>query len=110
VFGPDEDETMFDDEDITDFFLAGGGSVLRATGLALLAIGSSEAIISKIIRTQDLQTNGAALANSFNERAKTLFEQADAEDSRANAEFFEIIDYGEGWQYDRPELTELRWP
>lgn len=106
IFGAAGDEYMFTDEDIEDFFTAGGGSVLRAAAHANQAIATSEALISKQIRTQDLQTNGAAVANSLLERARQLFQQADQEDARANAEFFEIIDYGEGWSRERPELTE----
>lgn len=101
-------ETMFTDEEIGDFFTAGKNSITRAVAHAVSAIGSSEAIISKIIRTQDLQTNGATLANSFYARAKDLFDQAEIEDAALNSEFFEIIDYRQGWAADRPELTELR--
>ena len=109
VFGPSENETMFSDDELQDFFTLGSSSTLRAIAHASMAIGSSEALISKIIRTQDLQTNGAQLAESFYKRADRLFDQADKEDEKLNSEFFEIIDYRQGWRTDRPELTEFEW-
>lgn len=97
-------DTMFTDTEIGYYYLAGSGNMLRAAGLACMAIGSSEAIISKIIRTQDLQTNGATLQDSFTNKAKVLFARADKEDDLADSSYFQIIDFG--WAGDRPELTE----
>lgn len=110
VFGTSENETMFSDADIADFLLAGRGSVLRAAGLANFAIATSEALISKKIKTQDLQTDGPATADALIKKGQALMAAAAAEDAGANADFFEIIDYGEGWNYERPELTEYGYP
>lgn len=106
VFGPNDDEYLFDDTQIGNFLIAGGGNILRAAALACMAVGSSEAIISKIIRTQDLQTNGAQLQDSFTNKAKVLFARADTEDASSGSDYFEIINYREGWGPVRPELTE----
>lgn len=106
VFGENDNETMFSNQDLGDYFTAGRGSTLRAAGFAKLAIGTSEALISKVIRTQDLQTNGATLADSFVKQANALFDQADKEDMSAALDFFEIVDYRQGWYAERPELTE----
>jgi len=108
VFGVGEDETLFSDDDIADFISAGGNSVLRAAGLACLAIGTSEALISKKIRTQDLQTDGPAVADAMQKKAALLFKRADDEASAIDASYFDIIDFGEGWG-DTPELTEWTW-
>lgn len=105
IFGNDEDEYMFDDQQIGNFLLA-GGNVLRAAALACMAVGSSEAIISKVIRTQDLQTNGATLQESFTNKAKVLFARADAEELKLGIDSFLIVDYREGWGPARIELTE----
>jgi hypothetical protein len=105
VFGESEDETLFDDSEISDFVLAGGGSVLRAAGLACLAIATSEALISKKIRTQDLQTDGPAVADAMAKKASILFARADKEDANLASDYFQIINFGEGWG-TWPELTE----
>ena len=106
VFGDNGDQYIFEDDQIDNFLIAGGGNVLRAAALASMAVGSSEAIISKIIRTQDLQTNGAQLQESFTNKAKVLFARADAEDAKEGLDYFEIIDYREGWRTYPTELTE----
>lgn len=106
VFGPGEDETLFSDTEIDAFFVAGRNSVLRAAGLANLAIATSEALISKKIRTQDLQTDGAAVADALIKKSKALFDLADQADAASAIEYFDIINFGEGWSTYPPELTE----
>lgn len=107
VFGDAENEYMFSDDEINAFLIAGSGSTLRAAGLANYAIATSEAIISKVIRTQDLQTNGAAVANALILKANALMARADRIDSTTDAGYFNIIDFGEGWSTERAELTEF---
>lgn len=109
VFGDAGDETMFSDTEINAFITAAGGNLLRAAGLANLAIATSEALISKKIRTQDLQTDGAAVADALIKKAKALFDLADQQDSVANNEYFDIINFREGWMEFPPELTEWNW-
>lgn len=106
VFGADENATMFSDEELKDFFTAGRGSMLRAAGYANYAIATSEALISKVIKTQDLSTNGAQVAEALIKKGNALFDQADKEDAADAQGYFEIVDYREGWGYDRAELTE----
>ena len=108
VFGEGDDETLFSDTEIADFVTAGSNSVLRAAALACLAIGTSEALISKRIRTQDLQTDGPAMSDAMVKKATLLFKRADEEDAKAEIGYFDIIDYGEGWTAV-PELTEWNW-
>lgn len=102
-------EYLFSDDDITAYLEVAGDSVLRAAGYALLAVSTSEAIISKVIRTQDLQTDGAKVAEAMRKNAEKLFERADKEDELANGYFFEIVNYSDGWSSDNPELTEWNW-
>lgn len=109
VFGESENEYLFSDATLDGYLVRARGSILRAAGYANLAIASSEAMISKVIRTQDLTTNGAAVADALRQVAKELFALADQEDAaaaRAENDFFYIIDYKQGWTHDRPELTE----
>jgi hypothetical protein len=102
-------ETLFTDGDIEDYLTLGAGSALRAAGFAIIAISNSEAMISKVIKTQDLSTNGAAVAEQLRKSAEVLFDRADREESIANEFYIDTVDYAEGWQYARPELTEWNW-
>lgn len=106
VFGAGEDEYIFSDADIENYLTVARGNVLRAAGYAMIAVGNSEALISKVIQSQDLKTNGAAVQNQWRQAGQALLLRADNEDAEAAADYFEIIDYREGWSAGRPELTE----
>lgn len=106
VFGDAGDETLFSDTDIENYLLAGGGSELRAAAFANYAIATSEALISKVIRTQDLQTDGAKVAEALIKKGDALMKQADREDAAADSGFYQIINYQDGWTTYPPELTE----
>lgn len=98
-------EKLFTDEDITTYLEISGGSVLLAASYAVLAIATSEVLISKVIRTQDLQTNGAAVAEALHKKAAALALRADKED----AFYLDVITTEVMWT---PEGTEqsLVWP
>ncbi len=69
-------------------------SVKRAAADALDAIASSEALLSKVMRTQDRQTNGAAVADALRKHAASLRAQAAAEDeSAAEDSHFGIVEF-----------------
>lgn len=67
-------------DDMIDGFLALAGSPRRAAADALDAIATSEALIGKVIRSQDLSTDGAKVAEALRGHARQLRAQADAED------------------------------
>ena len=106
VFGESEDEYLFEDERITSFLRTAGGSITRAAGLAMIAVGNSEALIGKVIRTQDLQTDASKLQDKWRASGEALLARADKEDQKDAFDYFEIVDYQEGWIAERPELTE----
>lgn len=106
IYGDDEDEYLFSDDQIKNFFKVAAGNVIRAAGLAMIAVGNSEAMINKVIRTQDLQTNGAALQREWRESGARLLDLADSETAQAALDYVDIIDYGDGWSKYPPELTE----
>lgn len=78
-------------------------AVYRAAADALDAIATSEALTSKVIRTQDLSTDGAKVADSLRKQAEGLRRRADDEDPDMGG-VFEIIDPGAG----RLEAEEWR--
>lgn len=56
--------------------------VKRAAASAITAIATSEALISKVIRTEDLQTDGAKLATALLSAAGRLNREADSDEER----------------------------
>lgn len=71
---------LFEDAQIQAFLTLESGKVKRAAASALDAIARSEALISKKITTQDLATDGPALAAELRASAKALRDQADKAD------------------------------
>lgn len=68
--------------------------IKRAAADALTAIAVSEALISKVITTEDLQTDGAKLANALLAGAKQLREDANRDDEDEEECFgIEIVDF-----------------
>lgn len=94
------DQLLVDDQ-IEGFLELNAQSVRRAAADALDAIASSETLVSKKIRTQDLSTDGPAVADSLRKHADRLRSQADDEDG---VELFDIVDTLA--PTCRPELTE----
>ncbi|MEU8199286.1 hypothetical protein AB0C10_36425 [Microbispora amethystogenes] len=89
----DEDNQLLDDEQIRGF-LAMEGSVKRAAAQALDVIASSEALISKKIRTQEgLTTDGPAVAKELRARAADLRVQAAAEGDDGGG--FDVVDFAD---------------
>lgn len=96
-------ETMFSDTDIEAYLEIANGSVLRAASYAVMAIATSEALISKVIKTYDLSTNGAAVSDALVKKADALAKRADKEE--ANDSFYMQILYP--GPAATPELTEF---
>lgn len=106
---PDENDVkqyIFTDDEIQEFLDIAEGSVLRGAAYAVGTMATSEAIISKVIRTQDLTTNGAAVSDTLLKRADSLHDRADKQDLAAGVDFFQIV-YPDHMRRP-PELTE--WP
>lgn len=96
----DEVEPLFDDASISAFLSMENGRVKRAAALALETMASSEAIVSKAIRTLDLQTDGPKVASELRQRAKSLRDQdAEQGDDTGGAWGLEIVDYDQWAAY-----------
>lgn len=100
----DETKRLFTDAQLASFLALNGGRVKKAAADALDAIAISEVLVSKKIRTQDLATDGPAVAAELRAQAKRLRDQ-DAEEDEENGDFAFFIagGYPRG---GRPELTE----
>lgn len=84
---------IFDDSQIQAFASLYSNNVKRAAAQAKLVLATSEALISKVIRTDDLQTDGAKLGAELRAQAVELNRQADQDDFSDSYDAFEIIDF-----------------
>ncbi len=83
----DETRLVLDDEMINGYLAMHAGSataVRRAAADALDAIATSQTLVSKVIRTQDLTTDGPKVADALRKQAQALRAQADDADDRAD--------------------------
>jgi len=71
---------LFEDTEIDAFLSIEGANVKRAAACGIETIASDTAMVLKVIRLLDLTTDGARTSDALLARAKTLREQADAED------------------------------
>lgn len=83
----DDTDPVFVDDEIDAFLALEGGSVKRAAAQAIDTNADNEALASKVLRTQDLQTDGAKVAAALHARAESLRAQADSEDG-----WFDVVD------------------
>lgn len=91
-------EYIFSDGHITAFLLTAEGTgipqILRAAASGIRAIAVSEGLISKVIKTEDLQTDGAKLAAALLGAAKQLDDRADQQDEDDEDRYaFTIVDF-----------------
>jgi hypothetical protein len=86
-------EYIFNDSQIQAFLALYADNVKRAAAQAKLVLATSETLISKVIRTDDLQTDGAKLGQELRAQAKELRDQASEEELYEAYEDFEIVDF-----------------
>lgn len=94
---------IFSDAQI-QLFIDRSRTLKRAAADALVAIAINAALILKVIRTQDLSTDGAKLADSLMKRADLLRKDSDDDDASLDGGFL-IEPYCPD---ERPELVEWR--
>lgn len=84
----DPDGELFTTDQVAIFLDMAGGNVKRAAARALLVIAASEVLISKKIRTQDLTTDGPAVAEALRKLARDLQDEANLEDDELGTDFY----------------------
>lgn len=83
---------IFQDEELATFLLLEPSHIKRAAALALETIASDEALTQKVIRVQNLSTDGAATARVLLSRAQSLRDQAQADEDREPGGAFEVVE------------------
>lgn len=80
---PDSSATsyVFEDAEIDAFLFLEDSDVRRGAALALETLASNEALVLKVIKVLDLQTDGAKTADALLKRAGLLRGQADVADA-----------------------------
>ena len=71
---------LFSDPQIQAFLAMYSNSVKRAAAQAKLVLATSEALINKVIRTYDYQTDGAKLGAELRAQAQALREEAEVDE------------------------------
>lgn len=99
---------VFQDEEITAFLTLEGESVKRAAAQAIDANATNLVLASRVLRSQDLTTDGAKVADAMRAHAKALRVQADTDDNDGDGFYFDII--GLNTDATGPELTGRQWP
>lgn len=99
----DDPEYIFSDEEIQSFvdehtdhgyITTRSWHIRRAAADAMIAIANNENLIMKKIVTEDLQTDGPAVADKLLKAAALLYGRADAEaNSTTNEEVFIAVPY-----------------
>lgn len=98
VFGDNGDAYIFSDEDIALYLTVGRGIPQWAAGLASLAIGGSEALIGKVIRNYETETDASKLMKEWTAKGKLLVEMGQLEYEAGTVGIFEIVypDFDDG--------------
>jgi hypothetical protein len=91
-------EYIFSDDHIDAFLALSRGGTLarikRAAAKAMRAVGNSEGLIQKVIRTEDLQTDGAKVQQAFLTAARDLENEAAQDDEEEDDRYaFTIVDF-----------------
>ena len=88
----DPDNQVLTDEKIQLLLNAEGGNSKLAAAQAYDIIASSEVLVSKVIKTQDLSTDGAKVAEQLRKHAAALREQVQVEKDDADEGYFDVVD------------------
>lgn len=97
------DVFVFQDEEIEAFLEIEGG-VKLATALALETIASDIAMVDKVIKIMDLQTDGAKTSDALLARAKLLREQAED----ADPTLYGIVEFDDLTIFNNTEYRQKR--
>ena len=88
---------LFSDPQIQAFLALYGNNVKRAAAQAKLVLATSEALINKVIKTYDFQTDGAKLGAELRAQAAELRAEADRDELDDSSDTFLIAGQDVKW-------------
>ena len=88
---------IFSDPQIQAFLTLYSNNVKRAAAQAKLVLSTSEALINKVIKTDDLATDGAKLAQELRAQAQMLMAEADKDDTEDSYDSITIVGNSKAW-------------
>lgn len=109
VSDTDSTAPVFTDTEITALYAMCGSNVRLGAAQALEAIAGNELLVAKVIKTLDLETDGAKVSAELRNLAKSLRERAADYDSDGNLFGMDVVDFcdpNSRWVY---ELAEQPW-
>lgn len=90
----DPEKPLLADDVLNGYLSLNAQNVLRASADALDAMATSEVLLSRKIRTQDLQTDGPAVAAELRKQASILRTRADAaEQAEVDQDWLQVINF-----------------
>lgn len=91
IYGPNQDEFLFTDEEISRLLTVGRGNAMWAAGLAMIAVGNSEAMVGKTIRNYETETDASKLQREWRSAGDVLIENGRAEVELDDGGIFDIV-------------------
>ena len=88
---------IFSDPQIQAFLSLYSNNVKRAAAQAKLVLSTSETLINKVIKTDDLATDGAKLAQELRAQAQMLMAEADKDDTEDSYDSITIVGNSKAW-------------
>jgi predicted ATPase len=88
---------LFSDPQIQAFLTLYSNNVKRAAAQAKLVLATSEALINKVIKTYDFQTDGAKLGAELRAQAAELRAEADRDDMDDASDTFLVANQAVKW-------------
>jgi len=98
-------EYIFSDAQIQAFLSLYSNNVKRAAAQAKLTLATSESLISKVIKTDDLMTDGAKLGAELRAQAAELRKEADADDLIDSSDAFTVVEFPKTISVKRWDIT-----
>lgn len=92
IFDTDSSRAIFSDAEIAAFLSMEGSVVERGAARALETIARQQALLLKVMRRLDLETDGAKLAAELRASAKLLRDQAD-EAEASEGDLFDVAEF-----------------
>lgn len=84
---------IFSDSQIEGYLQLANDNVKRAAAYAIRAVANDEALLFKVIKTDDQSINAASVARALLATAQQYTNEADREEEDSSESYFEIIDY-----------------